>query len=175
VREFNDGPEVRPLRDVQPAEHKFYERHARGAMIDGLYANAVLLVEGPTELGALLIAAEADIDALTTAMEELRAELAPWDQHQATLVEYVRRGVGDHDHLAAAVNIPGLINPLEETQQRAAVAAVLRGKNPSFKGSRDHRLMCEALPAAPPTIVKAMELVHSFVDGDVAAIGEHAL
>jgi putative ATP-dependent endonuclease of the OLD family len=254
VREFNDGPEVRPLRDVQPAEHKFYERHARGAMIDGLYANAVLLVEGPTELGALpalwatqfpgaglderrieiigcesvdkiapfvrffssleipvavicdcdpdktqqrdaiipagagllvdwsthadlegVIAAEADIDALTTAMEELRAELAPWDQHQATLVEYVRREVGDHDHLAAAANIPGLINPLEETQQRAAVAAVLRGKNPSFKSSRDHRLMCEALPAAPPTIVKAMELVHSFVDGDVAAIGEHAL
>jgi hypothetical protein len=54
VRQFNDGPDVRPLRDVQPAEHKFYERHARGAMIDGLYANAVLLVEGPTELGALL-------------------------------------------------------------------------------------------------------------------------
>jgi putative ATP-dependent endonuclease of the OLD family len=254
VREFNDGPEVRPLRDVQPAEHKFYERHARGSMIDGLYANAVLLVEGPTELGALpalwakqfpgtglderrieiiecesvdkiapfvrffssleipvavicdcdldktqqrdaiipagagllvhwsshadlegVIAAEADINALTTAMEELRAELAPWDEHQAVLVEHVRHAVGEHGHLAAAADIPALIDPLEDAQQRTAVAAVLRGKNPSFKSSRDHRLMCEALPAAPPTIVKAMELLHGFVDGSVAAIGEHAL
>lgn len=54
VREIGDGPQVKSLRQVQPAEHKFYERHARGAVIDGLYANAVLLVEGPTDTGALL-------------------------------------------------------------------------------------------------------------------------
>jgi putative ATP-dependent endonuclease of OLD family len=254
VREFCGGPEVRPLRDVQPAEHKFYERHARGAMIDGLYANAVLLVEGPTELGALpalwakqfpgeglderrieviecesvdkitpfarffsslripvavicdcdsdktqqreaiipagasllahwskhtdlegVIAAEADIGALTAAMEEIRAELAPWEEHRATLTECVRQEIGEHEHLYDAADIPGLIAPLEEEQQRLAVAAVLRGKNPSFKSARDHRLMCEALPAAPATVVKAMELLHGFVDGDITSIGEHAL
>lgn len=254
VRDFHDGPQVRPLRDVQPAEHKFYERHARGAMIDGLYANAVLLVEGPTELGALpalwakqfpgaglderrieiiecesvnkitpfvrffssldipvavicdcdpdktqqrdaiipagagmlvhwsthtdlegVIAAESDLKVLTAAMEELRAELAPWNEHQAVLAEHVRRAVGDYDHLVGAPDIPGLIDPLDATHQRVAVAAVLRAKTPSFKSSRDHRLICEALPSAPPTIVKAMELLHGFVGGDVAAIGEHAL
>jgi putative ATP-dependent endonuclease of OLD family len=53
VREFAGGPDVRSLRGVSPAEHKFFERHARGAIVDGLYADAVLLVEGPTERGAL--------------------------------------------------------------------------------------------------------------------------
>ncbi|HEV7771372.1 MAG TPA: AAA family ATPase, partial [Solirubrobacterales bacterium] len=53
VREINDKPVIKSLRTVQPAEHKFYERHARGAIIDGLYADAVLLVEGPTDAGAL--------------------------------------------------------------------------------------------------------------------------
>jgi predicted ATPase len=53
VREIDDRPQVKSLSKVQPAEHKFYERHARGAVIDGLYASAVLLVEGPTDMGAL--------------------------------------------------------------------------------------------------------------------------
>ena len=53
VREFADGPDVRSLRGVSPAEREFFERHARGAIVDGLYADAVLLVEGPTERGAL--------------------------------------------------------------------------------------------------------------------------
>ena len=53
VRDFGGEPRIKPLRAVQAAEHKFYERHARGAIIDGLYAAAVLLVEGPTEIGAL--------------------------------------------------------------------------------------------------------------------------
>jgi putative ATP-dependent endonuclease of OLD family len=254
VRDFHDGPQVRPLRDVQPAEHKFYERHSRGAMIDGLYANVVLLVEGPTELGALpalwskqfpgaglderrieiiecesvdkitpfvrffsaldipvavicdcdpdkmqqrgaiipagagmlvhwsthtdlegVLAAESDLQVLAAAMEELRAEVAPWSEHQAVLAEHVRRAAGDRDHLAGALDIPGLITPLEPADQSAAIAALLRAKAPSFKSSRDHRLMSERLPSVPPTIVKAMELLHSFVSGDVAAIGEHAL
>lgn len=54
VRELGTRPQVKSLSEVQPAEHKFYERHARGAVIDGLYARAVLLVEGPTDAGALL-------------------------------------------------------------------------------------------------------------------------
>lgn len=53
VREFSGQPDVRSLQSVAPSEHKFFERHARGAIVDGLYADVVLLVEGPTERGAL--------------------------------------------------------------------------------------------------------------------------
>jgi putative ATP-dependent endonuclease of OLD family len=53
VREFATGPGVRSLRETAPAEHKFFERHARGPLVDGLYADLVVLVEGQTERGAL--------------------------------------------------------------------------------------------------------------------------
>lgn len=53
VREFAPGPDIRALRETAPSEHKFFERHARGPLVDGLYANLVVLVEGPTERGAL--------------------------------------------------------------------------------------------------------------------------
>lgn len=44
---------VRALGESLRTEHQFYERHASGALVAGLYARAVLLVEGPTERGAL--------------------------------------------------------------------------------------------------------------------------
>lgn len=53
VREFTGRAGVRPLRECAAAEHKFFERHARGALVDGLYADLVVLVEGQTERGAL--------------------------------------------------------------------------------------------------------------------------
>jgi putative ATP-dependent endonuclease of the OLD family len=53
AREFSSGRELKALRDALPAEHKFFELHARSALIAGLYAAAVLLVEGPTERGGL--------------------------------------------------------------------------------------------------------------------------
>ena len=53
VREFAAGPHIRALRATAPSEHKFFERHARGPLVDGLYADLVVLVEGPTERGAL--------------------------------------------------------------------------------------------------------------------------
>ncbi len=254
VRDFNGDPEVKPLRDVQPAEHKFYERHARGAIIDGLYANAVLLVEGPSELGALpslwvkafpgaglderrievidcesvdkvppfvrffsaleipvavicdsdpdkvqqrhdildsgvglmvhwsthadmegVLAAEVDVPALAAAMEEVRAEIGSWDEHRQPLTDIVRKAGGDRDDLGNATDIPSLIAPLDEAEQRTALAALLRGKQPGFKSARDQRLICQALPDAPPTAISAMEIVHSFVDGEAGATGEHAL
>lgn len=55
VREFAAGPDVRALRESAPSEHKFFERHARGPLVDGLYARLVVLVEGQTERGALPI------------------------------------------------------------------------------------------------------------------------
>jgi predicted ATP-dependent endonuclease of OLD family len=254
IREVAGIPQITPLRDVQPAEHKFYERHARNAIIDGLYANAVLLVEGPTELGALpalwakafpgaglderrieviecesvdkvapfvrffsalaipvavicdcdpdkaqqrkdildagagllvhwsahtdiegVLAAEADVAALGAAMEEIRAEVGSWEEHRAALADTVRKATGDHDGLSEAQDIPGLITSIAEAGRRPALAALLRGKHPSFKSARDHRLLCEALPAAPPTAITAMAAVHRFMDGDGAATGEHAL
>jgi putative ATP-dependent endonuclease of the OLD family len=53
VRHFSSGPGVKSLRDAATPEHRFFERHARGALVDGLYADLVVLVEGPTEQGAL--------------------------------------------------------------------------------------------------------------------------
>jgi len=53
AREFGSGRKLMDLRDALPAEHKFFELHARSALIAGLYASAVLLVEGPTERGGL--------------------------------------------------------------------------------------------------------------------------
>jgi hypothetical protein len=52
-REFASVPAVRALRDALPPAHKFFERHARGALVEGLYASIVVLVEGPTERGGL--------------------------------------------------------------------------------------------------------------------------
>lgn len=47
------APPIRPLSQALRPEHQFYERHATGALSAGFYARAVLLVEGPTERGAL--------------------------------------------------------------------------------------------------------------------------
>jgi putative ATP-dependent endonuclease of OLD family len=53
AREFKSGHDLTALREALPSEHKFFELHARSALVFGLYANAVLLVEGPTERGGL--------------------------------------------------------------------------------------------------------------------------
>jgi putative ATP-dependent endonuclease of OLD family len=52
ARESKEGPDLRALRDAERSEHKFFELHARSALIDGLYASVVVLAEGPTERGA---------------------------------------------------------------------------------------------------------------------------
>lgn len=252
VREVDGCPRVRSLAQVQASEHKFYERHARGAVIDGLYASAVLLVEGPTDSGALsalwpkafpenglderrievidcesidkvtpfvrffsaldipvavvcdcdagagkkrqeildagagllvhwqthtdiegVLAAEADVQVLAKVMEEIRAEVAPWDKHRSSLIDLARSSAGDHPNLKTAIDIPGLIDGYEEAEKRAALCAILRGTLPSFKSSRDQRLICEALDATPPTVMGAMAKVHAFVDDGTG--GEHAL
>lgn len=252
VREIDDRPQVKSLREVQPAEHKFYERHARGAVIDGLYANAVLLVEGPTDTGALLalwakafpqkglderrveiidcesldkippfvrffsalgipvavicdcdqdaeqkrqdvldagagllihwqthsdieglLASEAEVAPLAAAMEEIRAEVGDWSQHRSSMIEAAKTSAGDHPGLKAANDIPGLIAGYDEPAKRATLAAILRDGRPSFKSARDHRVICEALPAAPTTAITAMQKVHAYFDG--GAGGEHAL
>jgi predicted ATP-dependent endonuclease of OLD family len=52
ARENESGPGLKALREAAPAEHKFFELHARASLIDGLYASVVVLGEGPTERGA---------------------------------------------------------------------------------------------------------------------------
>jgi hypothetical protein len=122
-----------------------------------------------------MLAAEADVPALAAAMEEVRAEVDSWDEHQQPLTDVVRKAVGDHDDLGKATDVPSLIAPFDVSQQRTALAALLRGKQPGFKSARDQRLICHALPAVPPTAIKAMEIVHGFVDGEGEITGEHAL
>ncbi len=53
ARRFSSGHDLKALRKALPSEHKFFELHARSALVSGLYAAAVLLVEGPTERGGL--------------------------------------------------------------------------------------------------------------------------
>ncbi len=53
ARNYKSGPGLKALRNALPSEHKFFELHSRSALVDGLYASAVLLVEGPTERGGL--------------------------------------------------------------------------------------------------------------------------
>lgn len=53
VRDDEGHAAVRPLSTASPADHRLFERYARTGLVDGLYADAVLLVEGPTERGGL--------------------------------------------------------------------------------------------------------------------------
>jgi putative ATP-dependent endonuclease of OLD family len=52
ARDAEMGPTLKALRDALPAEHKFFELHARAALVAGLYASVVVLTEGATERGA---------------------------------------------------------------------------------------------------------------------------
>jgi putative ATP-dependent endonuclease of OLD family len=253
VREFAGAPDVRPLRGASPAEHKFFERHARGAIVDGLYADAVLLVEGPTERGALpvlwlaqrptqgldedrielidcegitkmppyvrffraldipvavlcdsddadacqkitdagpdlmvrweahhdwegVLAAEASVEAVARALEECRATLGVWADHEHNLRNCVRAAAGDAGHLAAADDVWALLSDYQSTQQRAALAAVLRGgAGLDFKSTIYARQIAQALPDVPATMVAMIELVHRFIAGDPQARGVHGL
>lgn len=53
VRDDDGHAAVRSLSMASPSDHRFFERHARSGLVDGLYADAVLLIEGPTERGGL--------------------------------------------------------------------------------------------------------------------------
>jgi putative ATP-dependent endonuclease of OLD family len=87
VRDFDGGADVRALRMVAPEHHKFFERHAHGPLVDGLYANAVLLVEGTPEGGALPeLLRRGDPG---TSLDERRVEVVVTDG-LAHMVSYVR-------------------------------------------------------------------------------------
>ena len=253
VRDFPGGPDVRPLRGVAPAEHKFFERHARGAIVDGLYADAVLLVEGPTERGALpvlwaahrpghgldeerielvdcesidsmppyvrffraldipvaalcdsdkptacqritdagpdlmvrwdthrdwegVLATEASVEAVARALEDCRASLGDWADHEHGLRNCIRSAAGDAGHLASAQDIWALLAGYQQAGQRAALAALLRGGSGlDFKSTIYARQIAQALPDVPRTVAAMIELMHRFVAGDVQARGVHGL
>lgn len=253
ARDFPGGPSVRALRDAAPAEHKFFERHARGPLVDGLYAELVVLVEGQTERGALpvlwqkerpgraldenrielidcagidhmrsyvrffralgipvvavcdadkqqawddlitenpdaavcwsthtdwegVISAEADIDAVAAALETSRAAVGTWQQHQANFRGCVLQAVGNADHLGVAEDIPSLLRGYAPPDARRALAELMRGRaGVDFKSAIDGRLIAEALPLVPPTVLRMMEIVHGVVDGTDGARGHHDL
>ncbi len=249
VRDYAGTPDVRALREAAPAEHKFFERQARGPLVDGLYADLVVLVEGQTERGALptmwqvarpgdaldenrielidcdgidrmrsyirffraleipvvavcdadkpdafeeliaedphagirwsthldwegVLAAEADVAAVGAALELSRAALGPWPQHEDQLRECTRQSGGDGPHIAAATDIPSLLVGFEDEAQRRVLAELLRGRSGiAFKSAMEGRLIAEALPAVPPTVVRMMEIVHAIADG-VGGVGQ---
>jgi putative ATP-dependent endonuclease of OLD family len=253
VREFAAGADVRALRKAAPSEHKFFERHARGPLIDGLYADLVVLVEGQTERGALpvlwqkqrpgdgldenriemidcdgidrmrsyvrffreleipvvvicdadkpdsynalllenpdaavcwsthidwegVIAAEADVEAVSGALEFRRATLGDWEQHAVRLRDCVVRSVGEAIAVEAATDIPSLLRSYDESDRRRALADVMRGKSGiDFKSAIDARLIAEALPEVPPTVARMMEIVHQTAAGAQGAGGRHDL
>lgn len=253
AREYDSGPAVRAMRDVLPAEHKFFERHARGALVEGLYASVVVLVEGATERGGLpvlwararpgdaldehrvelidcesidampsfarffgalgipvvavcdadkpdsyakvratgpaalvrwssgvdwegVLAAEAGPGEVAAALEECRASLGSWEEHADGLRSCVIAAAGASNHLARATDIPALLGGYPEALQRQAVAALLRGRsNLDFKSPLYARTVCEKLSAVPPTVARAIEIVHRVAAGDPDAGGDHDL
>jgi putative ATP-dependent endonuclease of the OLD family len=253
VRDFAGGPDVRSLRGVAAPEHKFFERHARGPIVDGLYADAVLLTEGPTERAALpvlwadyrpgrgldeerielidcesidnmppyvrffralgipvavvcdadrddaydkikdekpdllvrwhthrdwegVLAAEGAVQAIAAALDACHTTVWVWAEHEHDFRNCVRSAAGDADHLAAANSIPALLADYDEAEQRAALAALLRGDSGFvFKSAIYARQIAQALPAIPETVVSMIELVHRFAAGDTQARGHHDL
>jgi putative ATP-dependent endonuclease of OLD family len=172
VREFADGPDVRSLRGVSPAEHKFFERHARGAIVDGLYADAVLLVEGPTERGALPVFWSSHRPG--RGLDEERIELIDCEGINK-MPPYVRffRAL---DIPVAAKDVWALLSSYQDAERRAALVALLRGGSGlDFKSTIYARQIAQALPDVPATVVAMIELVHRFVAGDVRARGVHDL
>jgi putative ATP-dependent endonuclease of OLD family len=243
VREFPAGPDIRSLRQRAPSEHKFFERHARGPLMDGLYADLVVLVEGPTERGALpvlwqkqrpghgldenrielidcdgidrmrsyvrffreleipvvaicdadkpeayerliaenpraavrwsthtdwegVIAAEADVEEVSAALDVRRAALGNWEQQAARLRDCVVRSAGEATHVTGAADIPSLLRGYDEAGRRCALADLMRGNSGiDFKSAIDGRLVAEALSEVPSTIARMMEIVHQAAEG----------
>jgi putative ATP-dependent endonuclease of OLD family len=253
VREFATGPGIRSLRQTAPSEHKFFERHARGPLVDGLYADLVVLVEGHTERGALpvmwqkqrpgdgldenrielidcdgidrmrsyvrffraleipvvavcdadkpaayenlvaedpraavrwsnhtdwegVIAAEGDVEAAAAALETSRASFGAWEQHEIQLRDCVVRSAGEAGHVAVATDIPSLLGGYGDADRRRALADLQRGKSGiDFKSAIDGRLIAEALPDVPATIVRMMEIVHAVANGAPGVDPRHDL
>ena len=253
ARDTPDAPSLNALREAEPAEHKFFELHSRAALVDGLYASAVLLVEGPTERGALpnlwsahrpgdgldehrievidcesidkmpsfvrffralaipvvalidtdkpaaaadvlaagpdavlrwsthedwegVLATEADVGELAAAMEVCRAMLGGWEDHADQLRGCLNERVGASAHLVSATDVPSLLTGYPDTEARAALAALLRGKaGIDFKSPLYARTICQALSQVPPTVAGMIDRVHLFAAGDGTASGVHDL
>jgi hypothetical protein len=72
--------------------------------------------------------------------------------------------------------VPTLVEGYPEAEQRKVLAALLRGKSGlDFKSPLYARTVCEQLNAVPPTVARAIDLVHQAVSGDAAARGPHDL
>jgi putative ATP-dependent endonuclease of OLD family len=113
VREFAARPDIRALNDAALSEHKFFERHARGPLVDGLYADLVVLVEGQTERGALPVLWQ--MQRPGDGLDENRIELIDCDgiDHMQSHVRFFRSleipivAVCDSDKPAAYAGLVG--------------------------------------------------------------------
>ena len=121
-----------------------------------------------------VLAAEASVESVARALDDCRATLGDWSEHEHDLRNCIRSTAGDASHVASAGDIWGLLAGYPEAEQRAAVAALLRGSSGlDFKSTIYARQIAQALPDVPATVAAMIELVHRFVAGDAQARGVH--
>jgi putative ATP-dependent endonuclease of the OLD family len=123
-----------------------------------------------------VLAAEAEVGELASAMEACRSMVGPWQDHADQLRACLADRVGAADHLAGATGIPGLVAGYSESDARSALACLLRGKaGIDFKSTMYARTICEALTAVPPTVARMIDHVHRFTAGDATVAGVNDL
>jgi hypothetical protein len=123
-----------------------------------------------------VLAAEASVEEVASALEECRSTFGDWAEHEHDLRNCVRSTAGDAEHLAEAQDVAALLGGYEEAKQRAALAALLRGGSGlDFKSTIYARQIAQAVPAVPATVAAMIDLMHQFVAGDAQARGVHDL
>jgi hypothetical protein len=123
-----------------------------------------------------VLAAEGVVNAIAQALEECRATLGEWAEHEYSARDCVRAAAGDARHLAAAGDLSALLAGYDEGTQRTALAALLRGRSGlDFKSTIYARQIAQSLPNVPATVATMIELVHKFAAGDPQSRGAHDL
>jgi len=123
-----------------------------------------------------VLAAEANIIELATAIETCRASLGEWEEHADQLRGCLIDHLGEASHLAEATDVHTLIAGYEESHARSALVHLLRGNSGlDFKSTIYSRTICTALTVLPPTATRMIDHVHWFIGGDEDAKGVHDL
>jgi putative ATP-dependent endonuclease of the OLD family len=123
-----------------------------------------------------VLAAEANILELATAVETCRASLGEWEEHADQLRGCLIDHLGEASHLAEATDVQTLIAGYAEPHARSALIHLLRGNSGlEFKSTIYARMICTALTVLPPSATKMIDHVHRFVGGDEDAKGVHDL
>lgn len=123
-----------------------------------------------------VLAAEANIIELATAIETCRASLGEWVEHADQLRGCLIDHLGEASHLAEATDVRTLIEGYPEQHARSALLHLLHGNSGlDFKSTIYARTICTVLTVLPPTATRMIDHVHRFAAGDKDAKGVHDL